>query len=254
MEIMHANHTNIYKQRYLQVVPNLWMVTNGSLARYAHENSLRIIPIKLGHRYPPEPPDVHGRKQNEEIFKRILYLDGKKMEERDVAETWFELEVPGEAAWGYQLWKVHRRFQYMVMFDTLIFQISSPLGATEMEIRKIWDKVGWPMKGRFSNPCQNRMLQYYWSCLLFEEGNFGLWSWCFTDVQIMFRNQVIDLLRGLEEPPWKLDDSPVKRVVFWFSILRFTDDSSFIAKWGRYGSMYFKAGCFKNQSPEVGQS
>lgn len=53
--------------------------------KYAHENSLRIIPIKLGHRYPPEPPDVHGRKQNEEIFKRILYLDGKKMEERDVA-------------------------------------------------------------------------------------------------------------------------------------------------------------------------
>lgn len=50
-----------------------------------NENSLRIIPIKLGHRYPPEPPDVHGRKQNAEIFKRILYIDGKKMEERDVA-------------------------------------------------------------------------------------------------------------------------------------------------------------------------
>ena len=68
--------------------PELWpFLTKHVASRYASENSLRIIPIKLGHRYPPEPPDVHGRKQNAEIFKRILYIDGKKMEERDVAVT-----------------------------------------------------------------------------------------------------------------------------------------------------------------------
>ncbi len=100
------------------MVPDLF--DHLAIARYAHENSLRIIPIKLGHRYPPEPPDVHGRKQNEEIFKRILYLDGKKMEERDVAETWFELEVQ-------QYGGINSLDQYTVVFDTLVLRISSLL-------------------------------------------------------------------------------------------------------------------------------
>ncbi|CAK9067806.1 Uncharacterized protein SCF082_LOCUS34249 [Durusdinium trenchii] len=52
--------------------------------KYAFENNLRIIPIKLGHRYPPEPPDVKGRQQNAEIFQRILYIDGKKLDDREV--------------------------------------------------------------------------------------------------------------------------------------------------------------------------
>ena len=52
--------------------------------RFAYENNLKIIAIKLGHRYPPEPPDVKGRAQNLQVFRRILYIDGKKLDHREV--------------------------------------------------------------------------------------------------------------------------------------------------------------------------
>ena len=56
----------------------------GLSLRFAYENNLKIIAIKLGHRYPPEPPDVKGRAQNLHVFQRILYIDGKKLEHREV--------------------------------------------------------------------------------------------------------------------------------------------------------------------------
>lgn len=60
------------------------MVFIGLSLRFAYENNLKIIAIKLGHRYPPEPPDVKGRAQNLHVFQRILYIDGKKLEHREV--------------------------------------------------------------------------------------------------------------------------------------------------------------------------
>lgn len=234
------------------------MVTNRSLARYAHENSLRIIPIKLGHRYPPEPPDVHGRKQNEEIFKRILYLDGKKMEERDVAETWFELEVPGEAAWGYQLWKVHRRFQYMVMFDTLVFQISNPLWC---------HRDGNPQdlgQGRLTDERKIfRSVSKSDAAILFKLPSF--WRRKLWALKLMFHRCSDHVQKsGHWSASWfgrttmKAGWLPRETGGILLQHFKVYGRLQFHSEVGRYGSMYFKAGCFKIiccwRSLEVSQS
>jgi len=48
--------------------------------KYAYENDVHIIPVKLSPVYPPQPPEPEGRGQNSFIFsKSLVYIDDSKM-------------------------------------------------------------------------------------------------------------------------------------------------------------------------------
>ena len=45
------------------------LINRVKICRYAHEKKIKIIPVKLGDVYPPEPPGRAGRQQNASILK-----------------------------------------------------------------------------------------------------------------------------------------------------------------------------------------
>lgn len=57
--------------------------------RDAHQKHLRLFPIKMGKKYPPEPKDEEGRAQNSLVFHRgLIYIDDTEMKDaRGVADT-----------------------------------------------------------------------------------------------------------------------------------------------------------------------
>lgn len=50
--------------------------------KYAYQNQVPIIPLKLSEVYPPKPPDADGRAQNKWILsKDVIYIDDSRMED-----------------------------------------------------------------------------------------------------------------------------------------------------------------------------
>lgn len=55
---------------FITVMKHVWIVACLDPApRYAHEKKIKIIPVKLGEEYPPQPPGRAGQQQNARILK-----------------------------------------------------------------------------------------------------------------------------------------------------------------------------------------